>query len=34
MVSIEIPGFKPKRLLIFDKNFLAPSTMSLNHGKD
>ena len=34
MVTIETPGFKPKRWLTLDKNFLVPSTMSLNHGKD
>ena len=34
MVTIETPGFKPKRLLILEMNFLAPSTMSLNHDKD
>ena len=33
MVIIETPGLKPKRLLILDKNFHVPSTMSLNHGK-
>ena len=34
MVTIETPGFTPKRLLILDTNFLAPSTLSLNHDKD
>ena len=34
MVTIETPGFTPKRLLILDMNFLAPSTLSLNHDKD
>ena len=34
MITIETPGFKPKRWLTLDKNFLVPSTMSLNHGKD
>ena len=34
MVSIETPGFRPKRWWTLDKNFLFPSTMSLNHGKD
>ena len=34
MVTTETPGFRPKRWLTLDKNFLFPSTMSLNHGKD
>ena len=34
MVTIETPGFRPKRWWTLDKNFLFPSTMSLNHGKD
>ena len=34
MVTIKTPGFKPKRLLTLDKNFLVPSTMSLNHGNN
>ena len=34
MVTIETPSFRPKRWLTLDKNFLFPSTMSLNHGKD
>ena len=34
MVTIETPGFRPKRWLTLDKNFLFPSTMSLNYGKD
>ena len=31
MVTIETPGFRPKRWLTLDKNFLFPSTMSLNY---
>ena len=34
MVTIKTPGFKPKRLLTLDKNFLVPFTMSLNHGNN
>ena len=32
--TIETHGFRPKRWWTLDKNFLFPSTMSLNHGKD
>ena len=34
MVTIETPGFKPKRLLTLDKKFLVPSSLSLNPDKD
>ena len=34
MVTIETPGFKWKRLLTLDKNFLVPSTILLNHGNN
>ena len=34
MVTIETPGFKPKRWLTLDKNFLVTSTTSLNHGNN
>ena len=34
MVTIETPGFKPKRWLTLEKNFLVLSTMSLNHGNN
>ena len=34
MVTIETPGFKRKRLLTLDKNFLVPSTISLNPGNN
>ena len=34
MVTIETPGFKRKRLLTLDKNFLIPSTILLNHGNN
>ena len=34
MVTIETPGFKPKRWLTLDKNFLVPSSLSLNPDKD
>ena len=34
MVTIETPGFKRKRLLTLDKNFLVPSTILLNPGNN
>ena len=34
MVTIETPGFKPKQWLTLDKNFLVPSTTSLNHSNN
>ena len=34
MVTIETPGFKRKRLLTLDKNFLVPSTILLNHANN
>ena len=34
MVTIETPGFKPKRLLTLDMNFHVPSKMSPNHGNN
>ena len=34
MVTIETPGFKWKRLLTLDKNFLVPSIILLNHGNN
>ena len=34
MVTIETPGFKRKRLLTLDKNFLVPSTILLNHDNN
>ena len=34
MVTIETPGFKPKRWLTLEKNFLVLSTMSRNHGNN
>ena len=34
MVTIETPGFKWKRLLTLDTNFLVPSTILLNHGNN